>query len=171
MWFYATGAYSGQIGNLHSNRYIAGLLYYQSGASGEVSWTFQRPLADSAFDDFQGELAQPCITLPDPERPGENLDTPPWEGLRQAWYDYRYAATLAEEIARAKRDPSRVELASQVERQFASLLAEVPWSPRGSSAPVVSGTICDAWRSRLAELIVALSSGRPSILDSHPPAQ
>ncbi len=171
IWFYATGSYSGQVGNIYSNRYIAGLLYYQSGASGEVSWTFQRPLSDSAFDDFQRELAQPCTTLPDPERSGENLDTPQWEGIRQAWYDYRYADTLAQEIESAKRDPSRAELALRVESDFALLLAEVPWSPRGSSAPVVSSTTCDAWRARIAELILMLTSDRPSVLDSRTPGQ
>jgi len=171
IWFYATGSYSGQVGNVYANRYIAGLLFYKSGASGEVSWTFQRPLSDNAFDDFQRELAQPCTTLPDPEHPGENLDTPQWEGLRQAWYDYRYAATLAQEIERAKRDPRRAELASRVERDFASLLAEAPWSPRGSSAPMVNNTICDAWRARVAQLILTLASDRPSVLDSRTPGQ
>jgi hypothetical protein len=93
--------------------------------------------------------------------PGENLDTLQREGIRQAWYDYRYAETLAQETELAKRDPSQAEMASRIERDFASLLAEIPWSPRGSSAAVVNNTICDAWRARVTGLILTLAPKSP----------
>ena len=39
-------------------------------------WTFQRPHGDPFDDFYAGETAQPCLTYPDPEHPGQNLDTP-----------------------------------------------------------------------------------------------
>jgi hypothetical protein len=157
IWFYGSGCYSGQVGNVYSNRYVAGFLFYKSGAAGTVSWTFQRPMGSNAFDDFLQEEGQPCITIPDPEHPGENLDTPQWEGLRQAWYDYRYVATLAQEIERARHDQNRASLVPKVESDFSAILAAMLWSPQGSSQPVITSLACDGWRLRIARLVLALS--------------
>ncbi|MFC1716186.1 hypothetical protein ACFL6S_21115 [Candidatus Poribacteria bacterium] len=154
MWYYATGTYSDQIGNLVQNRYLSGFLFYRSGADGAMSWTFQRPRGDNAFDDFVAtEHSQSCLTYPDPEHPGENLDTPHWEGIRQGWLDYCYATTLALAIEKARSEPGSRELAESVEREFAELLNDMPWSGDVFRDKYVTNLLCDQWRSRIAALI------------------
>ena len=107
------------MGDLRRNRFAVGFLLYQMGAAGTMSWTFQRPFGDNPFDDFADIRGrQWCITYPDPEHPGENLDTPQWEAIRQGWLDYRYAATLAQAIDRAGRQAATKDLAREVEGEF-----------------------------------------------------
>lgn len=131
IWYYCTGSYSGQIGKLVRNRYLAGFMFFRCGADGTASWTFQRPRGDP-FDDFQvddhgkARSAQPCITYPDPRAPGAYLDTPHWEGLRQAWYDQRYAETLRQAIEQTRaHDP---EAAQAAQRRLEELMDELPWN-------------------------------------------
>ena len=106
------------IGVLCENRYLAGFMFARCGADGTASWTFQRPRGN-AFDDFglddrgNETLGQPCITYPDPRAPGANLNTPHWEGLRQAWYDHRYVRTLERASARRSAGPETTADAAQ----------------------------------------------------------
>src|SRR5206468_1613581 len=117
------------------NRFGSGFIFYRSGFDGCMSWTFQRPIGNP-FDDFTtSDHAQPCLNYPDPEHPGENLDTPQWEGLRQGWLDYRYAATLAQALTQALKTPGRNGRArrsrsdiAEAEQEFAALLAGMPWN-------------------------------------------
>jgi hypothetical protein len=160
LWYYCTGSYSGQIGNMLQNRYLAGIMFDRTGADGTASWTFQRPTGN-AFDDFragpngQRTDGQPCITYPDPEHPGQNLDTPTWEGLRQAFYDHQYVATLRQVLARAKA--SKTAGASAAEQRFERLLATLPWNGDPFADRRLSNTRLDEMRASLAEMIVALS--------------
>lgn len=154
-WYYCTGCYSGQVGNLSRNRYLAGFFFARCGADGTLSWTFQRPRGN-AFDDFSGEkrggkraTGQACITYPDAEHPGENIDTLPWEGLRQAFYDQRYVQTLREAIAAAR--PHDAEAARQAEQRLETLMEQLPWNGDPFLAPGLSNL-------RLAELRAALAS-------------
>lgn len=151
-WYYSSGCYSGQVGNVVRNRYIAGFAFYRSEADGTVSWTFQRPRGDP-FDDFSGETGQPCITYPATDRPGDSLDTPHWEGLRQAYTDFRYAFTLERALAGNSGETAR--------REFRAILAEMPWSNDLFGPGEVTGERCDAWRSRLAELIAQVAGAGP----------
>ena len=157
IWFYASGSYDAQAGNLLSNRWITGFLYYKSGAEGTFSWTFQRPEGPNPLDDFFRRESQPCITYADPEHPGEDLDTPHWEAIRQGWYDYRYAATLAQAIHRAREQPERRARAEHIQRQFSQLLDSMPWGTPGASLRQETNLTCDEWRQKIAEMIEELS--------------
>jgi hypothetical protein len=160
LWYYCTGAYSGQIGNMVRNRYLGGFFFYRCGADGTASWTFQRPRGN-AFDDFgidarthEPTTGQACITYPDPEHPGQNLDTPQWEGLRQAWYDHRYAETLRRGIAMARenKDPR----ADQAEKRLAELLAELPWNGDPFLWPELTNERLTRTRAAVADEIMKL---------------
>ena len=160
LWYYCTGAYSGQIGNMVRNRYWAGFFFYRCGADGTASWTFQRPRGN-AFDDFlvddktgEPRTGQPCITYPDPEHPGQNLDTPQWEGLRQAYYDHRYAETLRQAIEAArKHGDARAE---QAERRLSELLSALPWNGDAFLWPEMSNEKLSATRAVIAQGIMKL---------------
>ncbi|MEW6357863.1 MAG: hypothetical protein AB1696_16130 [Planctomycetota bacterium] len=142
-WYYRTGAYSGEIGNVVRNRYYSGFMFFRSRADGCMSWTFQRPRGN-AFDDFYAnKVGHACVTYPDPEHPGENLDTPHWEGLRQGWIDYRYAATAA---ALAKQNP-------EAARELDAILNAMPWDGDVFMKPDVTNELCDEWREQIAALI------------------
>ncbi len=156
IWFYASGSYDAQVGNLSPNRWITGFLFYRTGAEGSYSWTFQRPVGPDPFDDFYRTEIQPCITYPDPEHRGENLDTPHWEAIRQGWYDYRYASTLAQAIEHAKRQPAKSALAAQVEHEFRRLLDSMPWSANKASMWAETNSDYDAWRQQIAKMILRL---------------
>jgi hypothetical protein len=157
IWFYASGSYDAQVGNLVSNRWISGFLFYKTGAEGTYSWTFQRPEGPNPFDDFYHTEIQPCITYPDPEHLGENLDTPHWEAIRQGWYDYRYAATLADAIERAKQQPDKLGVVAKIEREFSRLVNSMPWSASGSSIRQETNLVCDDWRHKIIAMILRLN--------------
>jgi hypothetical protein len=156
VWYYASGSYDAQVGRLTPNRWITGFLLCRTGAEGAYSWTYQRPHGPDPFDDFHRREIQPCVTYPDPEHPGENLDTPHWEAIRQGWYDYRYAATLARAIDRAKQRPATRTRGAKVEGEFTRLLASLPWSADPLPAPAGAISACDAWRQQVADLILQL---------------
>jgi hypothetical protein len=162
LWYYCTGSYSGQIGNMVRNRYLAGLFFYRCGADGTASWTFQRPRGN-AFDDFlldpkkgEPQTGQACITYPDPEHSGQNLDTPHWEGLRQAYYDHRYAETLRQAIAAARRrNDAR---ADQAARRLADLLSALPWNGDPFESGGLSNARLSRVRAEIAEEIITLTA-------------
>ena len=147
-WYYATGCYSGQIGNIVRNRYLSGFIFFRSGADGLMSWTFQRPHGDPFDDFYAGKTGQPCITYPDPKHAGENLDTPQWEGLRQGWYDYRYAATLAK-IA---------ENSTDAKKELDKVLDSMPWNGDIFRDGAVTNEKCDKWREEIAKAIERFSN-------------
>lgn len=158
LWYYCTGAYSGQVGTMARNRYLAGFFFYRCAADGTASWTLQRPRGD-AFDDFMADertgrrqTGQACITYPDPNQPGESLDTPQWEGLRQAVYDHRYALTLQQAIQRLRKtDPAAADAAQQ---RFDALLETLPWNGYPYKWPEASDASLSATRRAIAEMIV-----------------
>jgi hypothetical protein len=160
LWYYCTGSYSGQVGNMRCNRYLAGFFFYRCDADATESWTFQRPRGN-AFDDFlldvktgRPQTGQACVTYPNPEHPGCNLDTPQWEGLRQAWYDHRYAETLRQAVAaaRERKDPA----ADQAEKRLADLMAALPWNGEPSLYPDMNNKRLAEIRAAIAEEIVKL---------------
>ncbi len=148
-WYYCTGCYSGQIGNQYCNRYASGWLLFRSGADGLMSWTFQRPIGNALDDFYAAEIGQQCTTYADPRHPGDNLDTPQWEGLRQGWIDYRYAAALA---PLAKNNPA---LAAKMKK----LIEVAPWNDtqfvdeRFVLDDRVANRQCDQWCATIAQWI------------------
>ncbi len=160
-WYYAAGCYPGQVGSVVRNRHAAGFLFWASGADGQAFWTFQRPRGD-AFDDFSGETGQPCITLPNPDRPGESLDTPQWEGIRQAWYDARYARTLERALAAAEaRGGAPAGALVEARALVRELRVGLPWSPEATETGEVTCERLDALRGRIAAAVEGLGAGEP----------
>ncbi len=158
-WYYCTGSYSGQIGNMLRNRYLAGFMFFRCGADGTASWTFQRPRGN-AFDDFRLDergnerTGQPCTTYPDPRNPGLSLDTPHWEGLRQAWYDHRYAATLQQLIDAAReRDPQTADAAQE---RLDALMESLPWNGDPFLDERLTNARLDEVRAAIVEEIIRL---------------
>ena len=161
LWYYCTGSYSGQVGNMARNRYLAGFFFYRCGADGTASWTFQRPRGD-ALDDFlfdertrRRETGQACITYPDPDNPGASLDTPQWEGLRQASYDHRYLLTLEQAIERARG--ANPGAADRAQIRLETLLERLPWNGYPHKWPAASDASLSATRREIAEMIVVLA--------------
>ena len=152
-WYYSTGSYSGQMGRVVRNRYQSGFLFFRSRADGTYSWTFQRARGN-AYDDFVAPRSgQACITYPDPRRPGDNLDTPHWEGMRQGWLDDRYCATLAHAIEQCA-DKAK---AAAMRKRFDALLASMPWGGQVYAAPGVTNDQCDRWRRQVGAMIGGLA--------------
>ncbi|HIE52307.1 MAG TPA: DUF4091 domain-containing protein, partial [Armatimonadetes bacterium] len=142
VWFYGSGCYTGQDGNLISNRYLTGFMFWKSGAAGEWSWTFIRPKADP-YDDFDGEehreAKDACIAYPSTEQ-GAPTPTLQWEGIREGIDDYCYLYTMqqvAEEVGGAAGQRAREALEQ--------ILAQVPWGTRPGDF-----TAADAQRLRRA---------------------
>ncbi|MBN2452341.1 MAG: hypothetical protein JXR77_18285 [Lentisphaeria bacterium] len=165
-WYYCTGCYSGQVGKLVRNRYLGGGLACRSGADGTASWTYQRPRGN-AFDDFlldprtgAPHTGQACTTLPDPREPGASLDTPQWEGLRQAFLDHCYVHTLR--TAADACFPQHPEAAEQARRCIEATLASLPWHGDPFLEPGIDVAELDRARADiaagLARLIAATES-------------
>ncbi len=160
MWYYGTGCYSGQVGNVARNRYLGGFFCFRCGADGTASWTFQRPHGNP-FDDFAADprsnratTGQACITYPHPERPGENLDTPHYEGLRQAYYDHCYAETLRLAIEKARNRDAAAANAAQ--EKLDSLMECLPWNGPAHLWPQMNNAELSRARAEIAEQITAL---------------
>lgn len=163
-WYYCTGAYSGQIGNMLRNRYLAGFMFFRSGWDGTASWTFQRPRGNP-FDDFgvddegNQRSSQSCVTYPDPRADAGtasgNLDTPHWEGLRQSWYDHRYAATLQSVIDElGERDP---DAAGAAQERLDALMGALPWSGNMFMDGTLTNARLDETRRAIAQEIERLA--------------
>jgi hypothetical protein len=142
-WYYGVGTYSGQIGNMVRNRYFSGFMFHRSQAEGLMIWTFQRPKGDPFDDFYASKTGQPCITYNDPHNAGENLDTPQWEGIRQGWIDYRYAATLAE----------LAKTSAAAKADLDMILEKMPWNGNPFIDDAVTNKKCDQWREEIAEAI------------------
>lgn len=159
-WTYgAAGAYSGQDGVLHKNRFGTGFYAWLMGAKGGFLWTYQR-ISGSAFDDFDGAAKDAALTYP-PEDPAERdagltVSTLQWEGVRAGMTDYRYLQLLdrlLEEAVRRGHTPPTREIATEVE----ALRATIWQDPLGES---FSNRILDDWRQQVAGWIAELQQAR-----------
>ena len=123
LWYYGSGCYTGQDGNLIANRFITGFLFWRSGAEGEWSWTFMRAKGD-VHDDFDGEkqreAKEACIVYPSPNEAAP-MPTLQWEGIREGIDDYCYAHTLQQLARKAGGEKGKAALAA-----LDRLLATVP---------------------------------------------
>ena len=120
LWFYGSGCYTGQDGNVIANRRLTGYVFWKSGATGEWSWTFMRAKA-SVYNDFDGagrrEAKDACICYPSTNH-AEPTPTLQWEGIREGIDDYAYLYTLRR-AAGARW--------GTVKRQVNAMLDQVPW--------------------------------------------
>ena len=148
LWFYGSGCYTGQDGNLAANRFVTGFLFWRSGAEAEWSWTFLRPKGDP-FNDFDGqsqrEHKDACTVYPSPgDQPP--IPTLQWEGIREGVDDYRYAWT-AEKLARERGD---AEALAEIGRLRQSV-------PVSRSPTAFSAAEAQALRAEFAAMIERLT--------------
>jgi hypothetical protein len=157
-WWYGSGCYSGQEGQVLANRYLAGFFLWKSGADVQWSWTFQRPKANP-YDDFDGENENPiepkdaCMTYP-PKRGNGFIPTLQWEGIREGITDIKYIATLEHYIDLA-RHTSQIEVirsANQAEEKLDMIKEEIPWLYGAG----FTNKRADEFRSEIAKHIVSL---------------
>jgi hypothetical protein len=153
-WWYGSGCYPGQEGNLSENRYLTGFLFWKTGAGGQWSWTYQRPSGDP-YDDFDGIGKDACITYP-AEGGGGSIPTLQWEGLREGIDDARYVYTLETLIQKKLNSPdSRArEKAMDARRQLKALMDTVPWLYEDA----LSNAAADDMRRKITEMILELDS-------------
>ncbi|MFA6816921.1 MAG: carbohydrate binding domain-containing protein [Lentisphaeria bacterium] len=130
-WFLGAGTYDDQEGGLMPNRYQAGFLFYKSGATASVHWTFQRVFGNP-YDDFDGagvsEPKETCLTYP-PIQPTSKttfVSTLQWEGIREGVDDYKYAYTLVQWIERAKREGLN-QAAGKSQKVLNEIVSNIPW--------------------------------------------
>ncbi len=135
-WWYGTGCYTGQEGNVAANRHLGGFLFDKSRADGAWAWTFQRP---TGADDFEAqgrlEAKSACITFPALGAGQPSVPTLQWEGIRQGVDDARYLATLRsaiEDLRKAGGDKRKE--ADRIERELRAVLEAVPWMGQGWSS-------------------------------------
>jgi len=161
-WWYGTGCYTNgnliQDGNTLVNRFMGGVHFWKTGATGCWSWTFLRPKSD-AYDDFDGgdrrEGKDACIAYPSPD--GKALvPTLQWEGLREGVDDYRYLYTLKSLIQQAQPSGQgrAVEAAATADQQIEKLLQDLPWNCRAGGTTAAD---LDRFRSRVIDLTLELN--------------
>jgi len=149
-WWYGTGCYTNggliQDGNVVVNRFMGGIHFWRTKATGCWAWTFLRPKG-SAYDDFDGswmrEHKDACIAYP--TRDGRGLvSTLQWEGIREGVTDYKYLYTLQcliEEARKSDRTETRAA-AQQAERDLSALLDGLPWTCRGGQFVNADADLC-----------------------------
>lgn len=160
-WWYGTGCYTNghliQDGNTLVNRFMGGIHFWRTGATGCWSWTFLRPKGD-AYDDFDGgsqrESKDACIAYPTPD--GKALvPTLQWEGLREGVDDYRYLYTLKSLIRKAQEQGGRAgEVATQTDRQIDAAIEAMPWNCREGGTTTAD---LDRFRALVIDQILAVN--------------
>lgn len=155
-WTYgATGAYSGQDGVMHKNRFGAGFYAWLMGAKGGFFWTYQR-ISGSAFDDFDGAAKDAAMTYP-PEDPaqreaGLTVSTLQWEGMRAGMTDYRYLQLL-DRLLEAAAQSGHTVRSRQIAAKVEALRTTIWKDPLGES---FSNRALDGWRRQVAGWIAEL---------------
>ncbi|MBC7287660.1 MAG: carbohydrate-binding family 9-like protein, partial [Armatimonadetes bacterium] len=170
-WWYGSGCYTGQEGRMFANRYLAGYLFWKTGARCQVSWTFCRVHEDpfNDFDGVQANSAEPkeqCTVYPWWEKPDWStyrgpIQTVQWEALREGIDDFCYMWTLLDEANRAASAPSRARARAgrQAKRALRDIEALLPWLPDVGRAGFTNAE-CQAVRQLVADQILALLEER-----------
>jgi len=160
-WWYGTGCYTNgaliQDGNVLVNRFMGGVHFWRTGATGCWSWTFLRAKGN-AYDDFDGgnqrEHKDACIAYHTPD--GKALvPTLQWEGLREGVDDYRYLYTLKAltEEARKSGQGRAVELANTAEAKLNKMIEAMPWNCRPGGT---TNADLDRFREQVIDLTLGL---------------
>ncbi|MGE3454409.1 MAG: hypothetical protein AB7O24_04785 [Kofleriaceae bacterium] len=172
-WYLGGGSYSTQEGGLMPNRYQAGFLFYKSGGSAHVSWTYQ-DYEGVPFDDLDTTGVQPkdaCITYPartiSPS--SASIATLQWEGIREGIDDYKYLYTLKRWMSRARAlgTQQAINAADAAQLVFDQQLANMPyvanWSVGDSYRRAGNYTNADAQETRrkMKEEILKLRAACP----------
>ncbi len=170
-WWYGSGCYIGQEGRIFPNRFLAGILFWKTGAWSQVSWTYMRPHEDP-FNDFDGEKAnqvepkEQATVYPWLERAGDwssyrgPIQTIQWEALREGVDDYCYLYTLGDLATRAARASGveRARAGRQAKRALRDIADALPWSSELSDLGF-GNRECQSVRRLLAAQIEDLEAG------------
>jgi hypothetical protein len=112
-------------------RFNMGLRLYRYGLRGHWFWCYDFYVGDpwNEFDGFTGD-ANWVVAYPGPTR-GHHVPTLAWEGIREAYDDIRYAATLEKLLAERKG-----RRRNRIAAEYAALLAGLPQGrDRGAFPP------------------------------------
>jgi hypothetical protein len=160
-WWYGTGCYTNrrliQDGNTLVNRFMGGVHFWRTGATGCWSWTFLRPKR-APYDDFDGvgmrEGKDACIAYHTLDRKAL-VPTLQWEGLREGVDDYRHLHVLRTLTQRAKDSglAQTVALGQQAEQRLEEYLATLPWSCLNGE---VAAADLDRFRNQVIDLSLEL---------------
>lgn len=155
-WWYGSGCYTGQEGNMAVNRHYSGFLFDKTGADGAWAWTFQRP-NQKPYDDFDGTGREPkdaCITYPSPDGRPPLVPTLQWEGLREGVDDLRYVNTLrmATKDIRKLGKSAATALADRSDRELETILQGLPWIDGHVDGPKGTRVQCGPLTSAQAQV-------------------
>ncbi|MGE0867446.1 MAG: glycoside hydrolase domain-containing protein [Kofleriaceae bacterium] len=172
-WYLGAGTYSTQEGGLMPNRYQAGFMFYKSGGSAHVSWTYQDYEGDP-FDDLDTAGVQPkdaCITYPARaiSTSRASISTLQFEGIREGIDDYKYLHTLKRWMQRARDSgvPAAITAANAAQAEYDQLMASMPyvanWSVGDSYLRAGNFSNADAQevRRKMKDLILDLKNACP----------
>lgn len=171
MWWYGSGAYIGQEGRMFPNRFLAGYLFWKTGARCQVSWTYTRPHEDP-FNDFDGvkanraEPKEQATVYPWWEKPGDwgsyrgPIQTVQWEALREGVDDFCYLYALSRGAARAAAAPGRerARAGRKAKRALRDIAAALPWSTEVGSMGF-DNQACQSLRWLVAQQVELLEKG------------
>jgi hypothetical protein len=160
-WWYGTGCYTNrgliQDGNMISNRFMGGIHFLRTRATGAWAWTFLR-VNGSPESDFDGppghRLKDACIAYPTPDGHGL-VATIQWEAIREGVDDYKYIYTLYETLkqAAASRNPATRLEAEKIRADLETAIDRLPWTTMGGK--VTNGDL-DLLRGRIADWTIRL---------------
>ena len=143
-------------------RFKAGFFFWKTRATGQFYWAYHSPQGDP-YDDLDG--IDWCVAYPGDGRPVPTIE---WEALREGIDDFRYVYSLELAIAKARADGSTEAASSADEagRLLDELRDEIvadleEYQRRGLNFHTDSiwpAEKYDAWRKRIAQMIVRLKS-------------
>jgi len=143
-------------------RFDMGLPLYRYDLRGHWFWCYDYYVGDpwNEFDGFTGD-ADWVVAYPGATR-GQHVPTLAWEGIREAYDDIRYAATL-EKLLAEKQGPARDRIAAEYKQLLADLpqhrdLGAFPPNPDDLYATLPSYHRLTALREKLAAWIEQLRS-------------
>ncbi|MDD5483362.1 MAG: hypothetical protein PHP98_06895 [Kiritimatiellae bacterium] len=165
--YIGAGVYGIQEGGLLPNRYLAGFLFYKTGARAHISWSWQyikgTPWIDWDESDMRAAPKNSIIAYPARNITSNEatISTLQWEGIREGIDDYKYIHTLKQWILRA-REKEREKETAAAEKMLADLLNEMPWGADAQTGNcyLAPGNVTDetanAARRRIADEIIKL---------------
>ena len=162
--WYGSGSYGSQMANVSANRYVAGVLFWKSGAVGHHSWTLQRP-SGSAWNDFGGR-GNRMVLYPPKFGDAPFTQSLQWIGLRDGILDGWYFHTLERALARAGRSDNAAvrALAASIRDEYRKKLNSVPWYQDSWLAEITSGRLESLrwWVASATQQIEDALAGRPA---------
>lgn len=159
-------AYERQEGGLMPDRFLAGFLFFKTGVSGHISWTWQYTKGNPWIDWGEGgtytgkdwSIVYPACKITDTSVTTSTLQ---WEGIREGIYDYKYAYTMVRWAERAQSLGYQAD-STRALKTLEAVMQTVPWLDdyRAGDSYLHRGNLSDdvatQCRTRIAAEIVSL---------------